>query len=131
MRFNNYFTCKISVQKDIHVELLMVPPLIIQPYAENAIWHVHKGEKGQLYIEVSQKEEWFMLKLMTTELAIFELASKSATKHKSMGLKITAHRIAMQDANNGESSVAIIDLVNLNGTVAGTEVVLKMPVTTV
>ena len=58
-----------------------------------------------------------------------ELASKSATRHKSMGLKITADRIAMLHSLNGnESPVTINDLVHPDGRPAGTEVIIKMPV---
>jgi hypothetical protein len=57
------------------------------------------------------------------------LKSKSATKHKSMGLRITADRIAMLQSSNGiESPVTINDLVNADGNAAGTEVIIKMPV---
>ena len=57
------------------------------------------------------------------------LKSKSATKHKSMKLRITADRIAMlQSANRTESPVTINDLVNEDGSTAGTEVIIKMPV---
>ena len=46
-----------------------------------------------------------------------------------MGLKITAHRIAMMQRSNGEESpVKINDLTEPDGTAAGTEVVIKMPV---
>ena len=46
-----------------------------------------------------------------------------------MGLKITAHRIAMLQHSNGEESPVIInDLVAPDGTAAGTEVIIKMPV---
>ena len=56
-------------------------------------------------------------------------ASKSATKHKSMGLRITANRIAMMQHSNGEESpVTINDLVEPDGTAAGTEVIIKLPV---
>ena len=54
LRFNYQFAYKISVPKDMDIEVLKVPPLIIQPYAENAIWHglMHKEEKGLLDIEI-------------------------------------------------------------------------------
>ena len=46
-----------------------------------------------------------------------------------MGLRITADRIAMlQTLNGNESTVAINDLVHPDGTAAGTEVIIKMPV---
>ena len=56
------------------------------------------------------------------------MASKTPTKHKSMGLKITEHRIAMMQGKDGMGSPATInDLVNTDGSAAGTEVVIKMP----
>ena len=92
---------------------------------------MHKEEKGQLDIEVSQEEEWLYLKITDNGIGrkkASELSSKSATKHKSMGLRITASRIAMMQTSNGEESpVTINDLVNPDGSAAGTEVVIKMP----
>src|ERR1051326_355540 len=91
LRFNYHFNYKISVPKDLDIEMLKVPPLIIQPYVENAIWHglMHKEEKGQLDIEVSQENDHLFFKITDDGIGrkmATELASKSATKHKSMGL---------------------------------------------
>ncbi len=60
LRFNYHFDYKISVPNDLDISVLKVPPLIIQPYVENAIWHglMHKEEKGQLDIEVSQEDDF-------------------------------------------------------------------------
>jgi hypothetical protein len=45
-----------------------------------------------------------------------------------MGLQITAHRIAiLQNLNGEESPVTINDLVEPDGTAAGTEVTIKIP----
>ena len=112
---------------------MKVPPLIIQPYVENAIWHglMHKEEKGQFDIEISQED--VMCSKITDDgigrKKAAALESKSATKHKSMGLRITADRIAMLQSSNGtESPVTINDMVNADGSAAGTEVIIKMPV---
>jgi LytS/YehU family sensor histidine kinase len=134
LRFNYHFDYKISVPKDMDISALHVPPLILQPYVENAIWHglMHKEEKGQLDINVSEEDDHVYFKITDNGIGrkrASELSSKSATKHKSMGLKITAHRIAMMQNSNGlESPVKINDLVNPDGTAAGTEVIIKMPV---
>jgi LytS/YehU family sensor histidine kinase len=134
LRFDYKFEYKISYPKDLDIEILKVPPLIIQPYTENAIWHglMHKEEKGQLDIEVSQEDDYLYLKITDNGIGrkkATELASKSATKHKSMGLTITKDRIAMLQKTNGtESPVKIIDLENADGSAAGTEVTIKMPV---
>jgi len=132
LRFDHRFGYKISVPKDLDIEVLKVPPLIIQPYTENAIWHglMHKEDKGQLDIEVTEVGEHLYFKIADNGVGRKQsaaMASKSATKHKSMGLKITQDRIAMLQKVNGESPVKIIDLENADGTAAGTEVIIKMP----
>jgi len=57
LRFDYHFDYKISVPKNLDISALQVPPLILQPYVENAIWHglMHKEEKGQLDVEVSEE----------------------------------------------------------------------------
>jgi hypothetical protein len=133
VRFDHKFDYKISYPKDLDIEVLKVPPLIIQPYTENAIWHglMHKEEKGQLDIELSEEDDYLFLKITDNGIGrkkATELASKSATKHKSMGLRITKDRIAMLEKTNGaESPVKIIDLENEDGSAAGTRVIIKMP----
>jgi ligand-binding sensor domain-containing protein len=134
LRFNYHFVYKMSVAEDIDVEVLKVPPLILQPYVENAIWHglMHKEEKGQLDIEVTEENDYIYFRIADNGIGRKQasaLASKSATKHKSMGLKITADRIAlMQNANGAESPITINDLSDPEGNPAGTEIIIKMPV---
>ncbi len=134
LRFNYHFAYKITFAKEIDIEVLKVPPLIIQPFAENAIWHglMPKEEKGQLDIEISQENDHLFLKISDDGIgrkAAEAAASKSATRHKSMGLQITADRITMlQKSTAMESPVVIIDLLYPDGSGAGTEVIIKIPV---
>ena len=54
---------------------------------------------------------------------------QSAQKHKSAGLKITSKKITMLKSSNGaDSPVTITDLVHADGSPAGTEVIIKIPV---
>ena len=134
LRFNYHFDYNITTSIDLDVEVLQVPPLILQPYVENAIWHglMHKEEKGQLNIDVRDEDDHLYFRITDNGIGrrkAAELASKSATKHKSMGLRITKDRIAMLEKNSGgESPVKIVDLENEDGSAAGTEVIIKMPV---
>jgi len=134
LRFNYHFDYKISIPKDMDISALQVPPLILQPYVENAIWHglMHKEEKGRLDVEVSNENDHLYFKITDNGIGrenAATMASKSATKHKSMGLRITAHRIAMvQNSETINSPVTINDLVNADGSAAGTEIVIKIPV---
>ncbi len=139
LRFDYRFDYKISISKDIYS--LKVPPLIIQPFAENAIWHglmhmpvgeVGKEEKGHLNIEIFQQNDFLFFRIIDNGIGrkkAAELKSKTAIKQNSMGLQITAERIVMiQNKKENESPVMINDLVNADGTAAGTEVIIKMPV---
>ena len=57
------------------------------------------------------------------------MTSKTATKHKSLGLKITEDRIAMlQRSVVNYRAVIINDLEHADGSAAGTEVVIQIPV---
>jgi anti-sigma regulatory factor (Ser/Thr protein kinase) len=134
LRFDYHFSYKVLIADDVDASELKVPPLIIQPYVENAIWHglMHKEEKGQLDIEVSQEDNFLCVKVIDNGIGrkkAAEVASKSATRHKSMGLKITADRIAMmRHENSNESVIKINDLVDPDGSAAGTEVIIKIPI---
>ncbi|HET7899285.1 MAG TPA: histidine kinase, partial [Flavisolibacter sp.] len=107
--------------------------LIIQPYAENAIWHglMHKDEKGRLDIFVSLEKDELHCRITDNGIGRAKAAalkSKSAVSQKSMGMRITADRIAMlQQEQRGHSPISIRDLVLPDGSAGGTEVTLKIP----
>jgi LytS/YehU family sensor histidine kinase len=62
VRFDHHFNYKITIDKNVNVSAIKVPPLIIQPYAENAIWHglLPKEEKGFLEIKVSENNNMLL-----------------------------------------------------------------------
>lgn len=134
LRFNYHFAYKITFPKELDIEVLKVPPLIIQPFVENAIWHglMHKEEKGQLDIEISQEDDHLFLKITDDGIgrkASAATSSKSISQHKSMGMQITTNRISMmQNSDESNSSITIIDLMHPDGSGAGTEVIIKIPV---
>jgi hypothetical protein len=134
VRFDHHFEFKINVEKDLDISAIKVPPLIIQPYTENAIWHglMHKEEKGHLAIELFQQGEILCCKVTDDGIGrkkAAELKSKSASTHKSMGMRITADRIAiLQQKRQMDSYIRVTDLVLADGSAGGTEVLLKIPV---
>ena len=56
VRLNNAFDFEISIDETINKENIKVPPLILQPYCENAIWHGlrNKNNYGFLKITINQ-----------------------------------------------------------------------------
>lgn len=133
LRFDHQFSYEIIISPGLDVSFLKVPPLIVQPYVENAIWHglMHKEGKGELRIEVLQDDVFFYIKVIDNGIGrkkAQELRKKPGTDHKPMGLNITANRIAiMNNLKSNRSSVEIRDIENLDGSAAGTEVTIKLP----
>ena len=133
VRFEHHFTYKIFVDNQLDVTALKVPPLVIQPYAENAIWHglMHKEDKGTLTIELFEEKEMLCCKITDDGIGrkmAQQKKSKSANSHKSMGMRITAERISLlQRQTNLMTSITINDLVLPDGNAGGTEVFLKLP----
>ncbi|HAP01193.1 MAG TPA: hypothetical protein DCQ93_04635, partial [Bacteroidetes bacterium] len=62
MRFSDKFEYSIHVNEKINTETIKVPPLILQPYVENSIWHglLHKSEKGKLKIDINQQNNYII-----------------------------------------------------------------------
>jgi tetratricopeptide (TPR) repeat protein len=133
VRFDHHFEFKIKVDNELETDIIKVPPLIIQPYAENAIWHglMHKEEKGNLEIAIFQQGDFLCCKITDDGIGrnkAVEIKSKSASTHKSMGMQITASRIQMlQQKKQLDTNIKITDLVLADGSAGGTEVLLKIP----
>lgn len=135
IRFEKQFTYSIELEPGLQPDSIFVPPLIIQPYVENSIWHglLHKEEAGHLNIQLSLSGE-HILKCIIEDDGVGrekakELKSKSASTKKSLGMKLTEDRLALLNKQAEiDSSVLIEDLVNENGEAAGTRVTIKMPV---
>jgi ligand-binding sensor domain-containing protein len=134
VRFDHQFEYKITFDEELDVSTIKVPPLIIQPYAENAIWHglMHKEDNGHLTIELFEQKEMLCCKITDNGIGrkkAAELKSKSGSNHKSMGMRITADRIAiLQKEKQFESHIYIKDLVLPDDSAGGTEVLIKIPI---
>jgi tetratricopeptide (TPR) repeat protein len=132
LRLENRFDYKITLSQDLDLFALKVPPLIIQPYAENAIWHglSHKEEKGHLEISVHEENGYLFFKITDDGIGRNKSASFSNAydiRKKSLGSQITADRIAIMNGNG--LGVSVNDLVSAEGKALGTEVIVKISVT--
>ena len=132
LRFKNSFDYSFTYKNSVEASNIFIPPLLIQPFAENAIWHglMHKQEKGFLNFDFSAEEN-FLTSVITDNGVGREqaeqLKSKSVVKQKSMGLKITAERLSLLNNNSKEQTFFTIeDLTDENGNAIGTRVHLKI-----
>ncbi len=58
-RFKDKFDYTINVDENVNVDEFQIPPMLLQPYIENAVWHGlrYKAEKGHLDINITKKSD--------------------------------------------------------------------------
>jgi LytS/YehU family sensor histidine kinase len=134
LRFNHKFRYKMRVDENVDASLVGVPPMVIQPFIENAIWHglLHKDDTGELSIYVKRNGDFIQCVIEDDGIGrkkAMELKSKSISREKSFGLKITTDRLKMASNNSDLSNVEIIDLHDHAGHPSGTKVIVNIAVT--
>ena len=135
MRFKTKLRFAIEVAESIDTEFVEIPPLLLQPYVENAIWHglMHKLEGGSVQVRVEQPAD-NRLRIIITDDGIgrakaAELKSKSAMPQKSFGMNVTSERIALiNQLYKTQTHIQLTDLIDPEGHPAGTEVVVEIPI---
>jgi len=100
-RFKDKFDYEIKVDEKIALEEYVIPPMLLQPYVENAVWHGlrYKKEKGFLSIEFIQ-ETHETIKIVISDNGIgrkksMELKTENQKKQKSKGMGNTRKRITI------------------------------------
>lgn len=132
MRFKDSFDYSIVFTNSIDVNNVFIPPLLLQPFAENAIWHglMHKEGPGKLSIELTI--EGRILTCIISDNGIGRsraaiIKSKSVEKQKSMGVKMTKERLALLNMDADEQTFFNVeDITDNDGNILGTRVILKM-----
>ncbi|GMN05979.1 hypothetical protein MTsPCn5_13680 [Croceitalea sp. MTPC5] len=129
-RFPEKFDYEVIIEDGIDINAFEIPPMLLQPYIENAIWHGlrYKEEKGYLKINVKQLTPE-LLQIEITDNGIgrrksAELKTQNQRKQRSKGMGNIKKRITiLNEMYRNKVAVSIHDL-NENGT--GTRVVLKL-----
>ncbi|WP_298550605.1 histidine kinase [uncultured Algibacter sp.] len=130
-RFQDKFDYNINVDKNIKVEDFVIPPMLLQPYIENAVWHGlrYKKTKGKLEITISQTkpEE---IKITITDDGIGRKKSKALKtenqqKQNSKGMGNIKKRVSiLNDMYKDKVDVFIDDFQDEED--AGTKVVVTL-----
>jgi len=135
MRFKSKVRYFLQIEEGIDLQYVQIPPLLLQPFVENAIWHglMHKMEGGTVTVELWQPSEVLLQVVITDDGVGRSQAeaynSKSAVKHKSLGMQVTSERLrAVNDLFGVETKVSVLDLMGEDGEPAGTQVILEIPV---
>lgn len=126
LRFHNKF--EFSIKSSDKVEFNMgLPPLLIQPFVENAILHgvVPKEGNGKIEVSFDVQNNQLVCSIKDDGIGVSkskEIKEKSVTAHQSMALEITKKRLEIMEATISKS--AQIEIIENNGTI----VTLRLPI---
>jgi ligand-binding sensor domain-containing protein/two-component sensor histidine kinase len=127
-RFEDKFRYEIKINDDTNLETL-VPKMIIQTFAENAIKHglVKRKEEGILLIEINSDESYINISVNDNGIGRSE-AQRIETNSTGMGQVIIKEFISLLNRfNENKIYLQISDKLDENKKVAGTLVTIKLP----
>ena len=99
-RFRDKFDYEIDLDPSVNPENLAIPPMLIQPYLENAVWHGlrYKDGKGKLLLRIRLQDQYLIAEICDNGIGrrrSAELKTENQKKHFSMGLKNIGERLAI------------------------------------
>jgi ligand-binding sensor domain-containing protein/two-component sensor histidine kinase len=131
MRFSKSFTFKEDIHESVNPEEILIQPMTLQPFVENAIWHglMPKESDRQLSLSLNKTEN--LLTVIIEDNGVGRQKS-SAIRHendmsesKSYGLQITDERFAILRSIRGKrSDFEITDLRDKHNRSTGTRVTI-------
>lgn len=134
MRFDNKFSYSISIDPNIDPDYDEIPPMLLQPYLENAILHGINPKEGTGHISITIEIRHQFIKCTVIDNGIGREKAKEMEnlvpqgKHKSLGMKITQDRVRILNRMyNSHLSVNVIDLYDAGQKAAGTKVEIFIP----
>ncbi len=132
LRFNDKFEYQITIDPEIDEGFVEIPPMIIQPYVENAIIHglMHKTEKGNLIIDLRLEGDNILFTIEDNGVGrerAAEIRRESGIERKSRGMMITGERLEILNQYTKDTyTVNVVDLFDEKGQAAGTRVLITI-----
>jgi tetratricopeptide (TPR) repeat protein len=134
VRFPHKFDYTVKVQDNIDTDGISIPPMLAQPFIENAIEHGIKPmqTKGLIAVNISLQNDILAIEIEDNGIGrkkAGELLQKQDKDHKSMAIEITRRRIDVINRNRKRSiNLSIIDLSDDQGLAKGTKILFAVPV---
>src|SRR5690606_14250394 len=130
-RFRDKFDYEIEIDEGINAESQLIPPMLLQPYIENAVWHGlrYKEEKGFLSLQLRRHGRGLEVEITDNGIGrkrSGELKTINQRRQVSTGLKNIQERLnIINKVYQSSYRVSIEDLDPVNG--AGTRVRIHIP----
>jgi ligand-binding sensor domain-containing protein len=131
LRLDMQLQYKKNIAEDIVTEFEKIPPLILQPFVENALWHGLSRKEGEkeIIINVKIKDNWLVCGITDNGIGRKkeqEWKASSVLSHQSKGIDITRKRLIDFNEDNSVLPIEFSDLYDLENNSCGTSVTLHI-----
>lgn len=132
-RFENKFRYELYIAPDIDIPGVSLPPMLVQPYVENAIWHgllnLPQGNQGKLWLSFLREDERLKIIIRDNGIGRVKAAEKKKHTHTPVAMELTAKRLQIVHQLWGDATIriSITDLYDENQAATGTQVELYLP----
>jgi len=135
LRFRDEMKIHFEVDEELDPEEILIPPMLIQPHLENAIWHGLRDQAGEKLLTVSINEKIpGYLDVIVQDNGIGRVKAEhlkknrlGQQKHQSKGSKLSEDRMTILKNRFPQTSMRIEDLYDKQGEALGTRVHLAIP----
>ena len=129
-RVEGGFSYEVINTDNLSFNFIQIPPMFLQPFVENAIWHgiAHKEGDKKLVINLRKENDFYLLELIDNGVGYkkgIEIAQKRMVKSSGLAVQIVKNRLQSLYKNE-KTDVFIDDLTN--ETTTGTKVTFKFPI---
>lgn len=127
IRFANSFDYTFDIQKEIDINKVLIPTLLVQPLVENSLWHGLKmvSKIGLIQIRMLRSNSFLCIEVEDNGIGFKQsLELKNEKEHQSKGLSNLKKRLELLRLNN--STIEIIDIKE-NELTTGTKIIITLP----
>jgi tetratricopeptide (TPR) repeat protein len=130
-RFRDKFDYTVTIDENVNAETVEIPPMLIQPYIENAVWHGlrYKETKGHLQLTMRKISDGLQVEIVDDGIGrkkSAQLKTENQKKQNSTGLKNIEQRLAIiNKVYKAGYTVSIEDVDSPHET--GTRVIITVP----
>lgn len=130
-RTGQAFQYQLHVPPDLETDLIEIPPMILQPFLENAVHHGMRNKRGDGSIEIYFQErgtQQLLVRIVDNGPGLAESNSKRRPGHRSTALKVIQERLELVSQEHyQESPYQIADRTD-GETISGVEVTVCLPI---
>jgi LytS/YehU family sensor histidine kinase len=134
IRFSNEIDFSIKTNANLNLEEVKIPPLVLQPFLENSIWHglSTKEKNKKLMISIDKiSSNYLQIDIEDNGIGrkgAEKIKAKKSINRTSMGVNLTKDRLTnfVKQFNN-DYSIIYKDLKDKKNKASGTKVSIKLP----